>query len=390
MKKWTVSSVVAIACMAMTVAACSSGVSATTSSEPSAGNSPAAQSESSSVESSPVDQSETSSAAESSSTESSAAAPSVASNSGAGMLIGFSQRQIGGNAWYKTLVDGATAQAEASGATIKIAEANNDTVQQNSDIQTFISSGAKAVIINPSDPAGLSSSLKALGDANIPFVVVNSNLSDELQKKAFCYISEDQTKASELVGEQLAKDLEAKGEATGQLKGLVVGGFPGEVVTKIRYDGLLKGMNEYFASKNLKPDIKMLPTAYGQWAPDLPLSLVRDTATANPDLNFVFVEADVMVPATLQALKQAGASKAIVGGYNAQMTLVKQMEGDPNGQLQAEVSDGVLDQGKVAVQMAIAAANGDSTACPGGTHFTDSVVVTPQTAAAYYVAGRAF
>jgi ribose transport system substrate-binding protein len=363
--------------MAMTVAACGSGTAATSESAPN--TSSAESSDSAAGESSAAETSESSSAA----------APSSA-DAGGDMLIGFSQRQIGGNAWYKTLVDGATEQAKESGVTIKIAEANNDTVQQNSDIQTFISSGAKAVIINPSDPAGLASSIKALGDAKIPFVVVNSNLSDELQKQAFCYISEDQTKASELVGEQLAKDLEAKGKATGTIKGLVVGGFPGEVVTQIRNDGLLKGMKDYFASKNLTPNIKMLPTAYGQWAPDLPLSLVRDTATANPDVNFVFVEADVMVPATLQALQQAGATDAIVGGYNAQMTLVKQMEENPNGQLQAEVSDGVLDQGKVAVQMAIAAAKGETNACPGGTHFTDSVVVTPQTAAQYYKQGRAF
>jgi ribose transport system substrate-binding protein len=369
--------------MAMTVAACGSGTAATSESSPD--TSSAESSDAAGADSSAADAGDSTSADAPGSADASASG-----DAGGDMLIGFSQRQIGGNAWYKTIVDGATAQAKESGVTIKIAEANNDTVQQNSDIQTFISSGAKAVIINPSDPAGLASSIKALGDANIPFVVVNSNLSDELQKKAFCYISEDQTKASELVGEQLAKDLEAKGKTSGTIKGLVVGGFPGEVVTQIRNDGLLKGMNDYFASKNLTPDIKMLPIAYGQWAPDLPLSLVRDTATANPDVSFVFVEADVMVPATLQALQQAGAKDAIVGGYNAQMTLVKQMQENPDGQLQAEVSDGVLDQGKTAVTMAIAAANGDTTACPGGTHFTDSVVVTPQTAADYYVADRAF
>jgi ribose transport system substrate-binding protein len=66
------------------------------------------------------------------------------------------------------------------------------------------------------------------------------------------------------------------------------------------------------------------------------------------------------------------------------------MMDNPDGPVQVEVSDGVLSQGEIAVQMAQAAIKGDTSACPGGTHFVDSKVITPQTAKAYYVADRAF
>jgi ribose transport system substrate-binding protein len=305
-------------------------------------------------------------------------------------LIGYSQRQIGGNAWYKTLITGAQTQAKTDGVTVKVADAGGDAVQQNSDIQTFIASGAKAVILNPADPTGLTSSIAALGQAKIPFVVVNSNLNDELQKKAFCYIAENQPVASEMVGKAMAEKMDQNGMAKGQLTGVVVGGFSGEVVTQIRYDGFMKGLNEYFASKNETPKIKMLPTRYGEWAPDKPLGQVRDIATANPGLNFVFVEADVMLPGTLAGLKSAGLSKFVVGGYNAQMSVIQDMMNNPNGPVQVEVSDGVLSQGQIAVQMAEAAIKGDTSACPGGTHFVDSQIITPETAKAYYQPNRAF
>jgi ribose transport system substrate-binding protein len=310
--------------------------------------------------------------------------------SGSSTLIGYSQRQIGGNAWYKTLITGAQTQAKADGVTVKVADAGGDAVQQNSDIQTFLASGAKAVIINPADPTGLTSSIAALGQAKVPFVVVNSNLNNDLQKKAFCYIAENQPVASELVGKAMAQKMDENGMAKGPLTGVVVGGFSGEVVTQIRYDGFMKGMKEYFASKSESPQIKMLPTRYGEWAPDKPLGQVRDIATANPDLNFVFVEADVMLPGTLAGLKSAGLDNVIVGGYNAQMSVIKSMMDNPDGPVQVEVSDGVLSQGEIAVQMAQAAIKGDTSACPGGTHFVDSKVITPQTAKAYYVADRAF
>lgn len=315
---------------------------------------------------------------------------SAANGSSGSSLIGFSQRQIGGNAWYKTLIAGAEGQAKAAGMQLKVADAGGDAVQQNSDVQTFIASGAKAVILNPSDPQGLASSIAALEKAKIPLVVVNSNLSTELAPKAFCYITEDQATASELVGKALAQKLDEKGLAKGTLTGVVVGGFSGEVVTQIRYDGFVKGLKEYFNEKGESPTIKMLPTRYGEWAPDKPLGQVRDIATANPGLNFAFVEADVMLPGTLAGLKSAGITDAVVGGYNAQMSVVKDMMENPDGPVQVEVSDEVLGQGQTAVKMAEAAIKGDKSACPGGTHFMESQIVTPENAKDYYKADREF
>lgn len=302
------------------------------------------------------------------------------------MTIGFSMRAISGVAWYQVLVDGAKAQAKKDGVNLIVGDAESNLVTQNSEIQTYISQGAKAVIMNPADPKGVASSITALNKANVPFIVVNSNLTDQLQAQAKCFVAENQTVASGLTGGALAAKLAAEGLGNSPITGVEVGGFPGEVVTQLRSDGFKNAMNKWFAAHGDHPTITWLPIQYAQWTDDKPLSMIRDISTGHPNLNFVYVESDNMVPGVLQGLKQGGVSKAVVGGYNGQTSLIKQMMDDPTGPLQAESTDGPYEQGALAVQYAEKAAQGQSltSECPGGNHFVDSVLVTPANAKQWY------
>lgn len=303
-----------------------------------------------------------------------------------GMTIGFTMRAISGVAWYQVLVDGAKAQAAQDGVNLIVGDAESNLVTQNSEIQSYISQGAKAVIMNPADPQGVASSITALKSANVPFVVVNSNLSAALAPEAKCFVAENQTVASGLTGAAIAAKLAAEGLGNSAITGVEVGGFPGEVVTQLRSDGFKNAMNKWFADHNDHPQITWLPIQYAQWTDDKPLSMIRDIATGHPNLNFVFAESDNMVPGVLQGLKQGGVSKAIVAGYNGQTSLIKMMVDDPNGPLQAESTDGPFEQGQVAVQYAEAAALGKdlTSECPGGNHFVESILVTPQNAKQWY------
>ena len=98
-------------------------------------------------------------------------------------MIGFSQRQLAGSDWYKQLIQGAEDQAKKMGVTVEVADAGNDATRQNSDVQNFITRGAKAVIMNPSDPRGVAPAVNELQGEDIPLVVVNSNLDKSLEPK---------------------------------------------------------------------------------------------------------------------------------------------------------------------------------------------------------------
>jgi ribose transport system substrate-binding protein len=63
------------------------------------------------------------------------------------IVIGFSQRRVAGSDWWKTLIAGATSQAEKLGVKIVVVDAGGDTVRQNSDVQTLLTKGVDGVII---------------------------------------------------------------------------------------------------------------------------------------------------------------------------------------------------------------------------------------------------
>jgi ribose transport system substrate-binding protein len=129
-----------------------------------------------------------------------------------------------------------------------------------------------------------------------------------------------------------------------------------------------------------------LPFRYGHWLPDQALQPVRDVATAHPDLKIVYSESDVMQAGIQQALQQAGVwgPNILQGSYDGGMASVKQMLDDPTGPLQADASNQPWDQGKTAVDMALSAYNKQSDACPGGTKYIQTTVVTPENASTYY------
>lgn len=306
--------------------------------------------------------------------------------SGDGLVIGWSQRGISGSDWWKTLVDGGQSEADKIGATIELLDANGDTVRQNADIQTLITKGVDVVVMNANDPIGVGPSVQALKDAGIPLVTVNSNLDATLVPDTFCYVAEDQEATGALAGEVAAnKALEKFGD-TGEVKLVGIGGFPGDVLSDMRFNGFMEGYDKVMADRSgITTDA--LDMKFGEWKPDKALAPIRDVATANPDLKIVYSMSDVMNGGVVQGLQQAGiwGDGVILASYDGGMVSVKEMMDDPTGPLQATASNQPWDQGVTAVKMALAAYNDDRSACPDKTLYIDTTVVTPANAADYYV-----
>lgn len=307
------------------------------------------------------------------------------------LVIGFSQRRVAGSDWYKTLIAGAQAQASKVGASIQVLDANGDTTRQNQDVQTLISKGVNVVIMNANDPLGVAPAINSLKQAGIPLVTVNSNLDPSLVPNQYCYVAEDQIATGALAGEVIAQQALKKWGQSGEIKLLAVGGYPGDVISELRYKGFMQGYNKVMSAS---PTVKTveLPIRYGHWLPDEALQPVRDVATANPDLKIVYSESDVMMAGIQQALQQVGlwGPKLLVGSYDGGMASVKQMKDDPTGPLQADASNQPWDQGVAAVNLAVAAHNKVANACPGGTQYVKTTVVTPSNASTYYKPGDTY
>lgn len=316
-----------------------------------------------------------------------AAAPAHAADksTGQGLVIGWSQRGISGSDWWKTMVAGGRAEADKLGAKLMVLDANGDTTTQNEDIQTLITEGADVVIINANDPIGVAASIKSLKRAGIPVVAVNSNLDPKLVPDIFCYVAENQFATGALAGHVIAEDALKKWGDNTTIKLGSIGGFPGDVISDLRFNGFMSGYNAVMSSH---PGVKttVIPMKFGEWKPDKALGPIRDLATANPDLKILDSESDVMLGGIIQGLKEAGLwNKGILlGSYDGGMNGIKEMVDDPKGPLQADASNQPWDQAVLAVKMAVAAYDHDTKACPSKTNYVPTIVVTPATAAKYY------
>ncbi len=295
--------------------------------------------------------------------------------------VGFAQRNFESD-WWAAQSEGARVAADEEGIELLESDAKGDPIVQNSDVQTFITKGVGAVIINPADPRGVAGSITALKQANIPLIAVNSNLDESLASSAYCYVAEDQEATAAGVGAELAEVVKSRNAGPGPVKAVMVGGFPGEVVTELRTSGFTSG----YESVPGAPDLDMLPTVFGEWTADGALAPLREVATANPDLQLLFVASDSMLPSVQSALTSMGIwDTAVIGTYDGAMSTVQFMIDNPDGPIFADGANSPDVQGQVAVEMAKAAIEGvpQSESCPGGIKYIDTPLYTPGNAAEF-------
>ncbi|HHY49834.1 MAG TPA: ABC transporter substrate-binding protein [Alphaproteobacteria bacterium] len=87
---------------------------------------------------------------------------------------------VQGNGWREEMICSIKAQALASGEveSLNIAHRNTDAAGQLEDIRNLISAGVDAIIVNPSDPAGIQPALKEATDKGIVVVVVDQSVTE--------------------------------------------------------------------------------------------------------------------------------------------------------------------------------------------------------------------
>lgn len=94
--------------------------------------------------------------------------------------IGISNT-VQGNGWREEMVCAMKAEALASGKvkSLNIAHRNTDAAGQNEDINNLIEAGVDAIVVNPSNPDGISSAVQAAADKGIVVVAVDQAVIDE-------------------------------------------------------------------------------------------------------------------------------------------------------------------------------------------------------------------
>ncbi|MDR2797011.1 MAG: substrate-binding domain-containing protein [Treponema sp.] len=231
--------------------------------------------------------------------------------------------------------------------TLKIVYADDDAANQLRQVETAVSEGAKAIILNTVDKVQSSAAVEVAYKANIP-VITLSQRTDSLHETAF--VGSDDAEAGRLQFERLFK----VGPANPRVAYInAVLGHSAQVLREQAYKEEL--------AKNPKATLVVQNTA--DWSGEKALQLVENWIQTyrqgdDPGIDMIAAHADCILVGVVTAVENAGlAGKILLSGIDADMPVLEKIKA---GVVDNTIwQDGII-QGETALKVAIDAANGKS------------------------------
>lgn len=238
---------------------------------------------------------------------------------------------------------GVTEEAKRLGVKVQIVEAGGYTElnKQISQIEDCVAAGAKAVVIGAISADGLNNLVKEISGKGIPVIdVINGISSPELTAKSLVSFGEMGAKT----GAYLANLHPAGSDA------VKVAWFPGPAGA-----GWVEAGNTGFAEAIKGSAIELVETKYGDTGKEVQAKLVEDTLAAHPDLNYV-VGTAVTAEAAVPILRSQGLTDQVkVAAYYFTPGVY---QGIKRGQILAAPTDSTAVQGRIAIDIAVRALDG--------------------------------
>ena len=269
------------------------------------------------------------------------------------------------NPFWQAEAETAKAEAEALGYTTTVADHKNDPTAQDQLIDTAIASGAVAIIL---DPAGADESIGAVQkatDAGIPVFLVNAEINTSGIAKS--QIVSNNAQGAAIGAEEFAKAMGQTGEY------VELFGNPTDNNASVRSEGYASVLSQYPDMKNVGKEVANWDRAQGKDKMD---SLLQ----AHPDIKGVIAGNDEMALGAIAALKAAGRTDVVVGGF------------DGNGDSAAAVADKsmaytvlqpIVTLAKMAIEQAHSFLTTGSTGVADEKQSVDCVLVNPDNVANY-------
>lgn len=167
-------------------------------------------------------------------------------------VIGVSNT-VQGNGWREQMICAIKAQALDSGkvASLNIAHRNTDAAGQLEDIRNLIEAGVDAIVVNPADPEGINSAVKAATDAGIVVVAVDQAVTEE----SAYVLSNNQEEYAYLGAKWLFEQLDGDGDV------VYMRGAAGAAADDDRDAGFNRALAEF-------PDVNVVHEVFTGWQQD--------------------------------------------------------------------------------------------------------------------------
>lgn len=240
---------------------------------------------------------------------------------------------------------------------LTLVDGKNDMATQTEQINSFITQGMDAIILNPVQTSSAKVLVDKCVEANIPVVIINREPDGSVitSSDKVCYVGADAKQSGTYQGE-IIRDLPNKGDADGDgvVRYIMIQGDPENSDAQFRTEYSIKALTDAGI------EVEELMNQIGNWATDQGQQIAANgLAQFGDKVDVIFCNNDGMAVGASAAIKQAGRTVGkdiyLVGvdAIDQAMDLLNK------GELTGTVRNNHIDQSHTAVDVAIKAINGE-------------------------------
>ncbi len=183
---------------------------------------------------------------------------------------------------------------------LTIADGQDRTEKQVSDVEAFIQQRVDLIMISPKESAGLTGVVERAMEAGIPVIVLDRKVSTENYTQ---FIGSDNLKIGQMAGQYAVERLGGKGKAQGNL--VEIWGGMASTPAQERHQG-------FATHVDAEPGIKRLVDRQdADWKQDRAYNIMAAALKAHPKIDMVYAHNDPMAYGAYLAAKDAGREKQI-------------------------------------------------------------------------------
>ena len=208
------------------------------------------------------------------------------------------------DAFMTTYRNALQAILEEKGYEVSVVDGNNDQAKQTEQVNTFITQGVDALIINPVMTSAADTIIAAVKQANIPTVLINREPTAE-QMAAYdklVYVGCDAAQSGTFQGE-IILETENKGDINGdgKVSYIMIQGDPENIDAQLRTEYSVKALTD------AGMEVEQLDLQRGDWDRNKGQEIAQnDLAKFGDQIEVGFCNNDDMAIGALQAIQAAG------------------------------------------------------------------------------------
>ncbi|MDT0176524.1 sugar ABC transporter substrate-binding protein [Enterobacter sp. BRE11] len=226
-------------------------------------------------------------------------------------------------------------EAKIRGLDVQFEDARGDVGRQTDQVQSFISSGVDAIIVDPVDSASTPQLTRLAQQAKIPLVYVNRTPGDKTLPQGVVFVGSDERESGTLQMEALAKMANYKGNVA-----IMIGNLTDA--------GALQRTKDVEQVVAKYPGMKVVQKQPANYARNEGMDLMLNWLGNGEDIDIVAANNDEMAIGAAIALSKSK-KKVLVGGIDATPDGLKALAQD---KMQVTVFQDAVGQGKASVDVA--------------------------------------